>query len=410
MRARPWMILGSLALALSVVVVVATEAAQRRNREAEALAEPFRGITSDGSLLEGLFPIRATGVSTAPVREAAERFLATLSPEQLETTTFPIDSDEWRRWNNVHRYNRQGIGRAEMSEEQESAAFDLLRAGLRAKGLVQARDIMRLNETIREMTQRWDEYGEGLYYFTVMGAPSETEPWGWQLDGHHLIINYFVLGDQVVMTPAFWGSEPVHAETGKYAATRVFEAEEAKGLALAQSLTHEQLAAAVLAPAVPRGIFTAAFRDNFEMRYEGLPARELDERQTRLLRELIQEYVGNMRDEHAAVRMRQVEAHLDETWFAWMGGRGRRRCLLLPGSQSGAADRVRPPGRNRAANRRPDAKPHPHGSAHAQRQRLRQGSPAPAPRALRPHRRGAQALASGDVTLRACKRTGRWPE
>ena len=45
-----------------------------------------------------------------------------------------------------------------------------------------------------------------------MGTPSETEPWGWQLDGHHLVINYFVLGDQVVMTPAFMGSEPVSAD------------------------------------------------------------------------------------------------------------------------------------------------------------------------------------------------------
>jgi len=45
-----------------------------------------------------------------------------------------------------------------------------------------------------------------------------TEPWGWQLEGPHLIINYFILGDQVVMTPAFWGSEPVTADSGKYAA------------------------------------------------------------------------------------------------------------------------------------------------------------------------------------------------
>ena len=50
-----------------------------------------------------------------------------------------------------------------------------------------------------------------------MGEPSATEPWGWQLDGHHAIINYFVLGDQVVMTPLFVGSEPVTAHTGKYA-------------------------------------------------------------------------------------------------------------------------------------------------------------------------------------------------
>lgn len=41
-----------------------------------------------------------------------------------------------------------------------------------------------------------------------MGTPSATEPWGFQFDGHHLVINYFVLGHQVVMSPCFWGSEP----------------------------------------------------------------------------------------------------------------------------------------------------------------------------------------------------------
>ena len=53
-----------------------------------------------------------------------------------------------------------------------------------------------------------------------MGEPSANEPWGWQLDGHHAIINYFVLGDQVVMTPLFCGSEPVIATSGKYKGTR----------------------------------------------------------------------------------------------------------------------------------------------------------------------------------------------
>ena len=78
---------------------------------------------------------------------------------------------------------------------------------------------MRLNETVMEMTGRLAEYGEDLYWVSIMGHPSATEPWGWQIDGHHLIINYFVLGDQVVMTPTFLGSEPVHATGGKYAGT-----------------------------------------------------------------------------------------------------------------------------------------------------------------------------------------------
>jgi hypothetical protein len=121
---------------------------------------------------------------------------------------------------------------------------------------------MRLNETVAELTGKRDEYGEGLYWFTIMGTPSIREPWGWQLDGHHLVINYFILGDRVVMTPTFMGSEPVRAESGKYVGTRVFEVEEANGLAFMRALTAEHRDKAILSRELPREIFTAAFRDN----------------------------------------------------------------------------------------------------------------------------------------------------
>ena len=75
-----------------------------------------------------------------------------------------------------------------------------------------------------------------------MGEPSATDPWGWQLDGHHLAINFFMLGDQVVMTPAFWGSEPAVAEAGKYAGTRIMDEEQEKGLALIRGLDAAQSA------------------------------------------------------------------------------------------------------------------------------------------------------------------------
>ena len=109
-------------------------------------------------------------------------------------------------------YVRQGVSFLEMSEAQREVAFGLVRASLSAKGLKQTRDIMHLNETLGELAgNNFDEYGEWQYHITVMGQPSATEPWGWQLDGHHAIINYFVLGDQVVMSPFFAGSEPVIA-------------------------------------------------------------------------------------------------------------------------------------------------------------------------------------------------------
>ena len=188
-------------------------------RALQALNEPFVGVTSDGSVEPGLFSIRASGVSTTPVMEAARQFLATLEPDQKVRSVFSVQDSEWRRWSNVDNgiFLRQGISLKEMTGEQRKAAMNLMRESLSAHGLQLSLDIMKTDQTLREINDDVLSYDEELYFFTLMGLPSATEPWGWQIDGHHLIINYFVLGDQVVMTPVFLGGEPVKASTGKYA-------------------------------------------------------------------------------------------------------------------------------------------------------------------------------------------------
>ena len=283
--------------------------------------EPFKGLTTDGNVRTGLFPIRATGVTTRPVREAAARFISTLTPEQRGKTTFAVDDVEWRRWNNIHRAARQGVSFKEMTPAQSDAALALLEAGLSAKGLEKARNIMRLNEHIAELTDNFTEYGEGLYHITVMGEPSETQPWGWQLEGQHLIVNYFVLRDQVVMTPTFMGSEPVDAQSGKYKGTVVLQDEQNKGLQFMRALTPEQRQKATLQPEKTTNHAQAqAFRDNLVLGYAGLRAADLTESQRKLLLGVVQEYVGNMPAGHAKLRMEDVRAHLKETYFAWIGG------------------------------------------------------------------------------------------
>src|SRR5258708_29650838 len=99
---------------------------------------------------------------------------------------------------------------------------------------------MHLNETLAELTNDFEFLGESMYNITVMGKPSAKDPWGWQLDGHHAIINYFVLGDQVVMTPYFAGSEPVIATSGKYKGTVILQDEQDKGFAMLKTLTDAQ--------------------------------------------------------------------------------------------------------------------------------------------------------------------------
>jgi hypothetical protein len=154
-----------------------------------------------------------------------------------------------------------------------------------------------------------------------MGEPSDTQPWGWQLDGHHLILNYFILRDQVVMTPAFMGSEPIHAESGKYAGTTILQDEQNKGLALMQALTTEQQKKARLQPEkTANNALAQAFRDNLVLDHAGIQGRDLTAAQRQLLLDVIAEYVGNMAPGHARVRMDEVRKHVEDTHFAWIGG------------------------------------------------------------------------------------------
>jgi len=293
------------------------------DQQQAALAAPFTGLRTPDGLRPGLFPIRATGVSTEPLRAAAEAFIATLTPAQAIRTVFAIDDSEWRRWSNVDNgiYVRQGVSLREMTEAQRQAGMSLVRTSLSAKGLKLTEDIMKTDQTLREINNDVDRYDEQLYFFTMMGQPSATEPWGWQLEGHHLVINYFVLRDQVVMTPLFVGGEPVLTTTGKYAGNTILQVEQERGLAFMRALDAGQQRKATLSPEKTRDDMQAGMNlDNLVLPYQGLEAGGLSAPLKVRLRELIALYVDNMREDQARVRMQDVEAHLDETRFAWNGG------------------------------------------------------------------------------------------
>lgn len=285
-----------------------------------ALAQPYRGIVSDKKIEPNLFPIQSTGVTTAPIVQAANAFTECLNEAQRNATMYPIDDIEWRKWDNRHFPKREGVSFKEMNESQRELAFALLRESLSAKGLKLSQDIMKLNGTLAELANNFEDYGEWLYWITLMGKPSLTEPWGWQLDGHHLIINYFVLGDQVVMSPVFVGSEPVQAKSGKFQGTIVLQNEQNKGLKLVQSMTEDQRKMAVLAVSKEgNNALAQAYKDNLDLDYAGIPASKLNDSQKKMLLDLVEEFVGNMRDGHARVKMGEVRAHLDRTYFAWIG-------------------------------------------------------------------------------------------
>jgi hypothetical protein len=233
---------------------------------------------------------------------------------------FPVDSAEWRKWMNTPHY-RQSVTFLEMNQTQRDAAFQLMRVSLSARGMKLTRDIMRLNETLAELTGNHEFIGEWQYYLTILGRPSRSEPWGWQLDGHHAVINYFVMGDQVVMTPYFAGAEPVRATSGKYKGTVVLQEQQNLGFEMLRKLDGDQQQRAVLSfSKTGNNNVAEAFKDNVVLNYAGVPAASLRNAQQHSLTKLIDLYVGNMDNGHARVRMDEVRRHLNRTTFAWIGG------------------------------------------------------------------------------------------
>lgn len=291
-----------------------------RGNPAASLDKPFRGIAANGTIEKGLFKIESTGVSTQPVVDAAKKLIDGLTEDQRKRTLYPVNDKEWRTWDNRHSPKREGVGFDEMTEGQRELAFGLMQASLSAKGLKLSRDIMKLNHHLGELANNFDEYGQWLYWITIMGEPSATEPWGWQVDGHHLIINYFVLGDQVVMSPLFIGSEPIRADSGKFKGTEILQVEQNMGLELIRALAAEQQKLAILTSVKDgNNALTQAYKDNVDLDYAGIPGAKLDDEQKELLLKLVSAYVGNMDDGHAKVKMEEVQKHIDRTYFAWVG-------------------------------------------------------------------------------------------
>ena len=289
--------------------------------ERKGLADPFKGVTGSTGAEPGLFKIQRTGVSTESVRNAAERFLSSLSDDQRKRTMFAIDDPEWRKWMNQHFYVRQGVSFLEMNDTQRGTAFGLLQSVLSPRGFELVRNIMRLNETLAELSNDHKFLGEWLYFITVMGKPSATEPWGFQLDGHHAILNYFVLGDQVVATPFFTGSEPVTANSGKYKGVSILQKEQDQGLAMLLALDGDQRSKAILnSDKTDNYNVGEAFKDNVVLDYAGVPISGFSTQRRNQLLDLIDLYVGAMDEGHARVKMDEVKRHIDHTSFAWIGG------------------------------------------------------------------------------------------
>lgn len=251
--------------------------------------------------------------------EAAEAFLDTLTPDQLQAATFPFDGEDRFDWHFIPR-ERKGVPLKTMTATQQKAALALVEASLSEEGFGKSETIRQLEQVLFEREGR-DIRDPELYFFMIFGVPSASGTWAWRYEGHHISQSWTVInGQKVASSPQFFGTNPAHVREGRMSGTRVLSVEEDQARSLLGSLSPSQRSAAVLAAEAPRDILTSNERQATMQEDAGVSYSELTAEQQGVLWSLVEEYATVQPDSLSGERLSEIKAAgLDNIKFAWMG-------------------------------------------------------------------------------------------
>lgn len=300
--------------------------------------QPFVGITSDGVRREGLFPLApARPGEEAPTAEmvaAARKLLGAVGQEQAKKLTYAVDAPEWQSWANPEFMQHDtGLRLDELETPVRYAALAVVEASLSAEGFELVRNLMRINGFLGDLVELPLLMNEFSYNFALYGDPSETEPWGWQIFGHHAALNCLVAGTQLVVSPVFMGAEPDMIDDGPYKGVRVFKERISLARELMAALPADLRAAAtvyasMVDPAMPEGrIHTGderhlggCFQDNRVIPYEGIRVADMPAEARALLDAVVDDFIAYLPAGPRAARRREIHEQYGESFFSWIGG------------------------------------------------------------------------------------------
>jgi hypothetical protein len=259
--------------------------------------------------------------SALVLAEAAQAFLMALAAEKRQRAVFPFDSAARLDWHYIPR-RRQGLPIKDMSAEERAAAYRLLGTALSESGYRKVVGIMRLEEVLRQSAFFPFSRDPENYAFLVFGAPGGGRPWGWRVEGHHLSLHFTIVDDaRVAVTPAFLGANPAEVREGAHKGLRVLAQEQDLAFDLVRHLGPGQRQQALIAARSLGDIVSGPGRSDSLKSPVGLPWAAMTPPQRDKALRLLAEYVHNLRQELAAVALRQVqEAGVDTLHFAWAGG------------------------------------------------------------------------------------------
>ena len=278
-------------------------------------------------LLATVLVTMITSAAGQGLSTSTKHFLDALSADSRSEAMKDLDATDRYKFHFVPLL-RQGPSLAELDENQESAAMAILQASLSPTGFAKAQDIIWLENVLRAQESVPSRMPDGSirrdpekYHILVFGTPGANAGWAWRFEGHHLSLNFTLIGDRIVSsTPSFFGSNPGKVNENGFEPKEVLKAETALGFELVNSLNKKQRVTAIFSDTAPSEIITGNNKNAEALEPKGLGYSDLDDKQKEIFHKLLDTFIGNYQFGFADLLRDKVEdAGFDQLFFAWAG-------------------------------------------------------------------------------------------
>jgi Protein of unknown function (DUF3500) len=258
------------------------------------------------------------------LRVTARRFVDALDDAGRKAALSEFGTSDRKVWSYLPG-PRPGVAVGDLSDAARGAFDELLEGTLSAMGAHRTRQVMNLDDVLREVERSagkagWHRRSSDRYWVRVLGNPDD-DVWAWHLGGHHVGIHATVVGNGIAVTPCFLGTNPAVVRSGPHAGLQVLREEESLARDLLGAFTEDQLAVAVVSRTAPNDIATR--NDpvaNPDVVPAGLRYADMDGSQAQRLQALVGWYLGRATEPVANEAWRSVaDAGIGKVSFAWAG-------------------------------------------------------------------------------------------
>ena len=314
---------------LSILVVVIATSSCSKNDESTTTS-PTTTTTTPVSTAPPAEPAvviscdASTGVSKIVC--LVDALKAQLSTAQVNTLQLSYSKTDAVKWSNfpqqLFNLKRVGINLGVLNATQiayvKALVKEMAGSSVANEGWSEIQQILNADDYLNTVNSNGG-YGSGNYYIAILGTPSTTGKFAIQFGGHHLAFqNTYNNGVLAGATPSFRGIEPIGSFTYNNTTNAPLEQEKNAFLAVLNSFSTTELAAAKLASATS-DLVAGPQQENIPTTYSGVKCSTLTTSQKQLVLEAIKTYVNDVANN--ADFLTTYTNELDNTYVSYTGNK-----------------------------------------------------------------------------------------